>query len=120
MLIALDTREDKSYPPGIEGDMSRHGVIYDGEGWSDYGVIIGPTAGFIEDEWQQQYGDTDIKCMPDINVFGTVENNDTIVVQFTSGFDGKPIDVWKLIRGGSERVEISVNYGDIEFDGLLY
>ncbi len=119
MLIALDVRKNKNIPEGISGDMSRHGIIYNGYTWVDYGVLIGPVSGFVEEEWSQQYDDEDIVCVPDINVYGSIEDNNTIVLQFTSGLTGSPINAWKVIRGGGEKIEIVVNYGYLEYDGLL-
>lgn len=118
ILVYLDTRKDKTTPEELNGDMARHGVIYDGISWSDYGVIIGPTSGFVEEDWQDNYLDHTIHCMPDINVYGEVEDN-AISIHFTDGTTGSPIDVWKLIRGQDELVEISISYGYLKYDGLL-
>lgn len=104
IIVFNDTRNDKNQPPEISGDMSRHGLIYDGDRWYDYGIIMGTHAGFVPDQWEG------IDTLSSFNINTHVENENTIVFTFTHPRTGEDVNMWKQILNSPERFEIVCIY----------
>jgi hypothetical protein len=108
IVVFNDTRNDKNQPPEISGDMSRHGLIYDGDRWYDYGIVIGTHAGFVPDQWEG------ITTLSSFNINTHIENENTIVFTFTHPRTGEAVNMWKQILNSPERFEVVCVYNYFE------
>jgi hypothetical protein len=120
IIVFNDTRVNPNDPayPNIVGDMSRHGLIYDGQTWHDYGVIIGYDSGFVPDEWKQP-GHENIDVNPRFNVDVNLEGTNKIHFDFTND-EGRHINMYNQILNNPEKFEIIVCYMYTQNDKLVY
>jgi len=88
--------------------MSRHGLVYDGDRWYDYGIIMGTHAGFVPDQWEG------INTLSSFNVNTHIENENTIVFTFTHPRTGEDVNMWKQILNSPERFEVVCVYNYFE------
>jgi len=104
IIIFHDNRENKLIPEGISGDMSHHGLVYDGTTWYDYGIVMGDDAGFVPEDWDN------LKVIQSLTVKSYVQDN-KMYFDFTDSKTGNKVNIWNQILNKPEIIEVLCIFG---------